>query len=161
MKNIKVTYDAIWGFEEKDYIAIEFPNIPGCISCAFSGSEDEALYNSKEALLLMLDGLKYSELPKRDKVECGKDEKVVPIEVEITLDGEYVIDYEGHEKMLEWMDRFATLKFEKEQQTEYIAVKDTFSYDKLNRWYFEMLEKVGLDDEWYDFATEERGKILK
>jgi hypothetical protein len=40
-----------------------------------------------------------------------------------------------------------------EQQTEYIAVKDTFSYDKLNRWYFEMLEKVGLDDEWYDFAT--------
>ena len=116
---------------------------------------------SKEALTLWLDGEKYSELPKRGKVVCGKDEKVVPIEVELTLDGEYVIDYEGHEKMLEWMDRFATLKFEKEQQTEYIAVKDTFSYDKLNRWYFEMLEKVGLDDEWYDFATEERDKILK
>ena len=156
MDKIKLTYDAIWGFEEKGYISIGFPDVAGCISCAFSDSEREALYMSKEALALWLDGEKYSELPKRGKVVCGKDEKVVPIEVELTLDGEYVIDQCGHMKMIEYMDKFAMQKFTQDQYIEYIELKNTVSYDKLNIKYFEMLEKVGIYDAWSEFVYDKR-----
>lgn len=53
MKNIYV-FPAFFYFDE-DGIAIEFPDLPGCLPCAHS--EEEAFRNAKEALGLHLYGM--------------------------------------------------------------------------------------------------------
>lgn len=80
----KYVFYAIFDYAE-DGISIDFPDLPGCISCGFSF--DEALKMAKEALELYLDGMKDAEIPKPSKLEKIKIEtpnkKVLPIEVEI------------------------------------------------------------------------------
>ncbi|MBR5343193.1 MAG: type II toxin-antitoxin system HicB family antitoxin [Oscillospiraceae bacterium] len=58
---ISVSYCAVYQFEE-DGINIGFPDLPGCLSCAFS--EEQADYMAKDALSLWLNGMRYEELPK-------------------------------------------------------------------------------------------------
>ena len=53
MKNY-YSYPAIFYFDE-DGISIEFPDLPGCLPCAFS--EEEAFRNAREALGLHLYGM--------------------------------------------------------------------------------------------------------
>lgn len=53
MKNY-YSYPAIFYFDE-DGISIEFPDLPGCLPCAFS--EEEAFRNAREAMGLHLYGM--------------------------------------------------------------------------------------------------------
>lgn len=53
MKNTYI-YPALFHYAE-DGISIEFPDLPGCLPCAFS--TEEALKNAKEALALHLYGM--------------------------------------------------------------------------------------------------------
>ncbi|MDR2558391.1 MAG: type II toxin-antitoxin system HicB family antitoxin, partial [Oscillospiraceae bacterium] len=47
MKKDNYIFPAIFDYAD-DGISIEFPDLPGCLSCAFS--DTEALYNAKEVL---------------------------------------------------------------------------------------------------------------
>lgn len=59
MKNIYV-YPAIFTFDNNG-VAVEFPDLPGCFSCA--DSQEEAVINAKEALALHLWSLEDDEEP--------------------------------------------------------------------------------------------------
>lgn len=63
----KLTYYAVFTLDNgmKNAISIEFPDLPGCISCAYSYSQARKF--AKEALILYLDGMKLSDLPKPSK----------------------------------------------------------------------------------------------
>lgn len=60
-------YIAIFSYDD-DGISIEFPDLPGCLSCA--DTTEEAIESAKEALSLHLYGM-----------ECDKDEIPVPSDV--------------------------------------------------------------------------------
>lgn len=65
-------------------IAIEFPDLPGCLPCA--ESTEQAIKNAKEALLLHLYGMEEDgdEIPEPtpfNKIRTGKNQTVVLIEV--------------------------------------------------------------------------------
>jgi len=47
MKKDNYIFPAIFDYAD-DGISVEFPDLPGCLSCA--GSDEEALHNAKEAL---------------------------------------------------------------------------------------------------------------
>lgn len=59
-KKITLKYPALFEVNS-DGISISFPDIPGCLSCAFSKSQ--AFKMAKEALALALHGAKIHELP--------------------------------------------------------------------------------------------------
>ncbi|WP_052356607.1 type II toxin-antitoxin system HicB family antitoxin [Faecalimicrobium dakarense] len=69
---MKIGYYAVFNYEEydkheKEYgIAIEFPDIPECISCA--RSEKEGLFMAKEVLELVTVNMKVYELPKMSEL---------------------------------------------------------------------------------------------
>ena len=50
----RYTFIALFTFED-DGISIEFPDLPGCLSCA--DTQEEALYNAQEVLGLYLVGM--------------------------------------------------------------------------------------------------------
>lgn len=67
-----------------DGISIDFPDLPGCISCGYSN--DQALKMAKEALELYLDGMSESEIPKARQITeikiTNSNQKIIPIKVE-------------------------------------------------------------------------------
>lgn len=67
MKFKKLTYYSVFTLdnEMKNAISIEFPDLPGCISCAYSYSQARKF--AKEALILYLDGMKLSDSPNPSK----------------------------------------------------------------------------------------------
>lgn len=77
-----VTFPAIFTYDS-DGITIEFPDLPGCISCGFT--RDEAVAMSKEALHLYLNDLDDNSFPKpTDPIKIIVDKKhqeVVTIEI--------------------------------------------------------------------------------
>lgn len=64
MKTKKYSYYSVFVFDKETpgAINIEFPDLPGCLSCAYSFFR--AKKNAKEALLLYLDGMNISDIPK-------------------------------------------------------------------------------------------------
>ncbi len=52
---------------DNDGITIEFPDLPGCISCGYS--EEEALLMSKEALELYLEDMNKNDIPTASKMD--------------------------------------------------------------------------------------------
>ena len=64
MKMKNYSYYAVFVFDKviPGAINIEFPDLPGCLSCAYSYSE--AKKNAREALSLYLDGMRISDVPK-------------------------------------------------------------------------------------------------
>lgn len=68
-----------------DGITVEYPDLPGCISCGFSN--EEAIQMAQEALKLYLDGMKEEQIPiPRSPSEIKNtsiNQKIIPIEVEI------------------------------------------------------------------------------
>lgn len=84
MDNLNYTFNAVFSYEN-DGISIDFPDLPGCISCGFSN--DEALIMAKEALELYLDGMNEEQIPKAsDKSEIKIDstrQKIFAITVNI------------------------------------------------------------------------------
>ena len=89
MKNSRIIkYNAIFE-KEDDGINIFFPDLPGCLSCAFT--EQEAFDMAKEALRLYLDGEKYDKLPiannlKNIKLSNKQKRYLISVEMEI-VDG--------------------------------------------------------------------------
>lgn len=88
-KKDRYIFPAVFDYAD-DGISIDFPDIPGCLSCAFS--TDEALHNAHEALGLHLfnmeaDGDKIPEpsnvLDIRAKLK--RNQIVVPIEVNMLI----------------------------------------------------------------------------
>lgn len=51
MKNDIYTFPAVLSFDE-DGVSVEFPDLPGCLTCG--SSTEEAITNAKEALALHL-----------------------------------------------------------------------------------------------------------
>lgn len=84
MDMVDYTFNAIFSYED-DGISIDFPDLPGCISCGFSN--DEALSMAKEALELYLHGMNEGQIPvARDKSEILIDntrQKIFTISVNI------------------------------------------------------------------------------
>lgn len=54
MKKDKYIYPAVFSYDE-DGISVEFPNLPGCFTCA--NTVDEAIKNAKDAMGLHLYGM--------------------------------------------------------------------------------------------------------
>lgn len=52
----RYSYIAVFSYDE-DGISIEFPDLPGCLSCAEKGDTETALKNAKEALSLHIWGM--------------------------------------------------------------------------------------------------------
>lgn len=91
METKKYIYYAIFA-NNKDGISIEFPGLPGCISCGFS--YEHALEMAKEALELYLDGMRDDEIPKaidlmKIKV-INKNERIIPIEAVLLHENSYI-----------------------------------------------------------------------
>ena len=83
MKKDNYVFPAIFDYAS-DGISIEFPDLPGCLSCAFSDAE--ALYNAKEALrgwLLVAeeDGDNISEPSPLKDIKVEFNQKAVLIDV--------------------------------------------------------------------------------
>lgn len=73
MKKDKYIYPAIFSFDD-DGISVEFPNLPGCLTCG--NSEDEAIRMAKEAMGLHLYGME------RDNDEIPVPKTIADIKTE-------------------------------------------------------------------------------
>lgn len=76
-------YPAVFTYEDAG-IVIEFPDLPGCSSCA--DNDNEAVYNAKEVLSLHLYGMEEdkSEIPTPtdiSKIALEDNQRVFPIDV--------------------------------------------------------------------------------
>ncbi len=73
MKKDRYIYPAVFDYADNG-ISIEFPDLPGCLPCAFN--DEEAIKNAKEALALHLYGMeqKGRELPEPSAVKNIKPE---------------------------------------------------------------------------------------
>lgn len=81
----KLSYYALFRFDP-DGINISFPDLPGCLSCAFS--QKQAIPLAEEALSLWLSGMEYSELPPpspADLFTCRANESVHEIAVSVRV----------------------------------------------------------------------------
>ena len=79
----KHKYPAIFTYAE-DGISIEFPDLPGCITCA--DTEEEAIQMAKEVLKLWMQELEKNKDPyppasKREKIKLSAKEKIIQIEI--------------------------------------------------------------------------------
>lgn len=92
MKKITLKYPAL--FEINSYgISISFPDIPGCLSCAFT--KRKARKMAKEALQLMISGTEVDKLPTQTypiKRFSSKKFYVRMITVQMEINGKYLID---------------------------------------------------------------------
>lgn len=83
----KYVYPAIFYYED-DGISIEFPDLPGCISCA--DTDEEALYMAEDVLGLWIEGLETDkkEIPEPSKlrdIKVGENQKTVLISVRMPM----------------------------------------------------------------------------
>lgn len=82
MDKVNYTFNAIFSYED-DGISIDFPDLPGCISCGFSN--DEALSMAKEALELYLQGMNSKQIPvasdELENIIDNKRQKIFAISV--------------------------------------------------------------------------------
>lgn len=83
----KYVYPAIFHYVD-DGISIEFPDLPGCLSCA--DTDEEALYMAEDALGLCIVDLEEDneEIPEPSKlkdIEVGKDQKTVLVSVRMPM----------------------------------------------------------------------------
>lgn len=73
--------------DAEDGISITFPDIPECISCAYS--PEEALSMAKEALELYLEDMKEEDIPKSRRYNefepLESNQKLVPVEVTVNI----------------------------------------------------------------------------
>ena len=81
----RYSYVAVFSYD-KDGISIEFPDLPGCLSCADKGNTEEALKNAKEVLGLFiwsmeLDGDPFPEPTPLDAIHLESNQDSVLIEV--------------------------------------------------------------------------------
>lgn len=79
----RYTFPAIFHFAD-DGISVEYPDLPGCLSCA--DTEDEAFNNAKEVLQLHLYGMEQDKdiIPEPSKIKdisIEENETIVLIEV--------------------------------------------------------------------------------
>lgn len=82
MRKVCYRYPAILFFDE-DGITVEFPDLPGCITCG--DNEDEAIRMAIECLTLHVYGMKKDNdfIPEPtpiEKIELVKNQKVILIE---------------------------------------------------------------------------------
>ena len=76
---MKVSYYAIFGYDGKD-INISFPDLKGCLSCAWS--KEEAFYMAKSALGVYICDMPYKKLPKaksKNEIKLKKNEELYKI----------------------------------------------------------------------------------
>jgi predicted RNase H-like HicB family nuclease len=76
---MKISYYAIFEYDGKD-INISFPDLKGCLSCAWS--KEEAFYMAKDALELYICDLPYKKLPKaksKNEIKLKKNEELYKI----------------------------------------------------------------------------------
>lgn len=118
----------------KDGISINFPDLPGCLSCA--ETTDEAIKNAEEVLGLVLYDMEQEkeEIPKPtpfEKVKCRSNEKAVIIRVWMPL-VRNELDEQSVKKTLtipQWLNQLAekeNVNFSKILQAalkEYLSVK--------------------------------------
>lgn len=76
-------YPAVFSYGE-DGIAVEFPDIPGCVTCA--DTDEEAVFYAKEALSLMLYGMEEDgdvipEPTPISKLETNENQRLFAIDV--------------------------------------------------------------------------------
>lgn len=80
----KYIFNAVFTYDY-DGISINFPDLPGCISCGFS--TNDAIQMAKEALELYLEGMQDDEIPQASTITeieiDALNKKVFPIEVGI------------------------------------------------------------------------------
>lgn len=79
----KYVYSAIFYYDE-DGISIEFPDLPGCLSCA--DTDEEALYMAEDVLGLWMEELEEENEPIPEPtnlkdIEVGRNQKTVLISV--------------------------------------------------------------------------------
>ena len=79
----KYVYPAIFYYDE-DGISIEFPDLPGCLSCA--DTDEEALYMAEDVLGLWMEELEEENEPIPEPtnlkdIEVGRNQKTVLISV--------------------------------------------------------------------------------
>ena len=83
----RYSYVAIFYYDEAG-ISIEFPDLPGCFSCANKDDTESALKNAKEALGLHIRGMERDdeELPEPTPISAfhlGENE--IPISIEVFM----------------------------------------------------------------------------
>ena len=87
----KISYCAIFQFKS-DGINIDYPDLQGCLSCAYS--KEQSMQMAAEALSLWLSGMKYSELPpptSAGAIICQPNESVYTITVQVQIKNGYII----------------------------------------------------------------------
>jgi predicted RNase H-like HicB family nuclease len=77
-------YYAIFSYDD-DGITINFPDIPGCISCGFT--TEEADFMAREALKLYIEGMEEIQIPKpssKDQIEIERcNQKIRKIQITV------------------------------------------------------------------------------
>ena len=83
----RYSYIAVFSYDN-DGIAIEFPDLPGCLPCAEKNDMETALKNAREALGLHLYGMEQDEdpipapsLPENIQLEPGQ----IPVLIEVYM----------------------------------------------------------------------------
>ncbi len=127
MKNSYV-FPAIFNYAE-DGISINFPDLPGCLSCA--DTTEEALFNAEEVLGLFLYGLEKDgelipESTPLESIRCSQDEKAVLIKVWMPL-ARHDIENTSVKKTLtipQWLNEIAEASKVNFSQVLQAALKD-------------------------------------
>ncbi len=133
MKNSYV-FPAIFNYAE-DGVSIEFPDLPGCLSCA--DTTEEALRNAEEALGLFLYGLEKDgeEIPgptPLDKIRCSYNEKAMLIKVWMPL-ARHEIENTSIKKTLtipQWLNEIAEANKVNFSQVLQAALKEYLGIQK-------------------------------
>ncbi len=85
-------YPAVFHDENDGNYTVEFPDLPGCVTCG--ASLEEAFKMAKEALTLWLDGADAPEATELEKVEAEKGDRVMLVEAG---DGDDIVYFKNSE----------------------------------------------------------------
>lgn len=91
----RYSYYSIFVYDQEipGAINIEFPDLPGCLSCAYSYSE--AKKNAREALQLYLDGMDISNVPQPSVISAesmhGKGISIEKITIKMRMENSRLI----------------------------------------------------------------------
>lgn len=109
MSNELYTYPAVFDFEDDDGIYVEFPDLPGCFTCGYTG--EEAIYMAQDILGYHLYDLENedSNFPSPtpiDQMKCKPDQKIFLITVHMPSVRKEITEqlYQQRSKIMQFID---------------------------------------------------------
>ncbi len=153
-------YPAVFHREDDGSISVEFPDLPGCVTCG--ASLEEAFRMAKDALTLWLDGAEAPEATKLENVKVGNGDRAMLVEAG---DGEDIVYFKNNEVLRMIEDGLVKKGYTKYQVAQILGV-DRAYISRIAKGErvpsVDMAKRIGvlLDFDWRIFYENSAGGVL-